>query len=73
MKSLSATIASLVLMTGVVGCAAPATRISSGLQRYGLDAPRADCVGERLQSRLSLGQLQRLGKRRHAVSCPESN
>jgi hypothetical protein len=62
MKSLSATIASLALMTGVVGCSAPATRISSGLQRYGLDAPRADCVGERLQSRLSLGQLQRLGK-----------
>lgn len=46
----------------VCGCAAPATRISSGLQRYGLDASRADCVGDRLQSNLSLGQLQRLGK-----------
>jgi hypothetical protein len=43
-------------------CAAPATRISGGLQRYGLDAPRADCVGGRLQSDLSLGQLQQLGR-----------
>lgn len=43
-------------------CAAPATRISTGLQRYGLDEARADCVGTRLQSDLSLGQLQRLGR-----------
>lgn len=43
-------------------CAAPATRISTSLQRYGIDEPRADCVGERLQSNLSLGQLQQLGK-----------
>ncbi len=43
-------------------CAAPATRISTGLQRYGLDAQRADCVGTRLQGDLSLGQLQQLGR-----------
>ncbi|MES2339993.1 MAG: hypothetical protein V4537_18015 [Pseudomonadota bacterium] len=43
-------------------CAAPATRISTGLQRYGLDAGRSDCVGARLQGDLSLGQLQRLGR-----------
>ncbi len=54
--------ASALGLATMVGCAAPATRISDGLQRYGLDAQRADCVGERLQSRLSLGQLQRLGK-----------
>ncbi len=52
----------LILLTGMSACAAPATRISTGLQRYGLDEPRADCVGQRLQSNLSLGQLQRLGK-----------
>lgn len=46
----------------LVACAAPVTRISDGLQRYGLDAGRADCVGTRLQSSLTLGQLQRLGK-----------
>ncbi|TVV75753.1 hypothetical protein [Sphingomonas solaris] len=43
-------------------CAAPATRISAGLQRYGLDEQRADCVGTRLQGDLSLGQLQQLGR-----------
>ncbi len=43
-------------------CAAPATRISTGLQRYGLDAQRADCVGTRLQGDLSIGQLQQLGR-----------
>ncbi len=46
----------------LTGCAAPATRISTGLQRYGLDGQRADCVGTRLQSDLSLGQLQQLGR-----------
>lgn len=46
----------------VSACAAPATRISTGLQRYGLDAGRSDCVGTRLQGDLSLGQLQQLGR-----------
>lgn len=46
----------------IVGCAAPSTRISTGLQRYGLDAQRSTCVGDRLQANLSLGQLQQLGK-----------
>ena len=46
----------------LAACAAPATRISTGLQRYGLDAQRSDCVGTRLQGDLSLGQLQQLGK-----------
>ena len=46
----------------LVACAAPATRISTGLQRYGLDEQRADCVGTRLQGDLSLGQLQQLGR-----------
>jgi hypothetical protein len=43
------------------GCAAPSTRIAMGLERYGLDAQRSTCVGDRLQSNLSLGQLQQLG------------
>ncbi len=46
----------------LAGCAAPATRVSTGLQRYGLDAGRADCVGTRLQGDLSIGQLQQLGR-----------
>jgi hypothetical protein len=43
-------------------CAAPSGRISTGLQRYGLDAGRADCVGQRLQDDLSIGQLGQLGR-----------
>lgn len=54
-----------LVLSGAVAlgaCAAPATRISTGLQRYGLDASRADCVGTRLQGDLSLGQLRQLGR-----------
>lgn len=59
MKAFATT--ALVAIT-LAGCAAPATRISTGLQRYGLDAQRSDCVGTRLQGDLSLGQLQQLGR-----------
>ena len=52
----------LLCASTLAACAAPATRISTGLQRYGLDAQRADCVGTRLQGDLSLGQLQQLGR-----------
>lgn len=52
----------LIGATTLTACSAPATRISTGLQRYGLDEPRADCVGGRLQNDLSLGQLQQLGR-----------
>lgn len=47
---------------GLAACAAPATRIADGLQRYGLDQARSQCVGDRLGSGLSLGQLQQLGR-----------
>ncbi|WP_226896228.1 MULTISPECIES: hypothetical protein [Sphingosinicellaceae] len=53
---------SLLGALALAACATPATRISTGLQRYGLDTPRADCVGTRLQHDLSLGQLQQLGR-----------
>jgi len=59
MKALA--IALLGAMT-LSACAAPATRISTGLQRYGLDEARSDCVGTRLQRELSLGQLRQLGR-----------
>jgi len=59
MKSLTTIVFGALALTA---CAAPATRISTGLQRYGLDPQRSDCVGTRLQSNLSLGQLQQLGR-----------
>ena len=32
------------------------------LQRYGLDAAQAQCVGQRLEANLSIGQLQQLAR-----------
>jgi hypothetical protein len=54
-------LAAFVLMS-IAACAAPSTRIASELGRYGLDATQAQCVGERLQANLSLGQLQQLAR-----------
>ena len=51
-----------VVAVGLAACAAPATRISDGLQRYGLDGARAQCVGDRLGRELSLAQLQQLSR-----------
>ncbi len=57
----------------LTACATPATRISTGLQRYGLDTQRADCVGGRLQADLSLGQLQQLGRAAAAYRTGDSD
>jgi len=46
----------------VAACMSPATRISEGLQRYGLDQTRSDCVGRQLQGDLSLSQMRQLGR-----------
>ncbi len=59
MKALAATIIGALALSA---CAAPATRISTSLRRYGLDEQRSDCVGTQLQSGLSLGQLQQLAR-----------
>ncbi|WP_230483212.1 hypothetical protein [Sphingomonas sp. Leaf21] len=58
MARTTAAIAATLLITA---CAAPSTRIATGLERYGLDAQRSTCVGQRLERNLSLGQLQQLG------------
>lgn len=70
MKSLAI---ALLGASTLVACAAPATRISTGLQRYGLDESRADCVGTRLQGDLSLGQLQQLGRAAAAYRQGDAN
>ncbi len=70
MKSLAI---ALMGASTLVACAAPATRISTGLQRYGLDGSRADCVGTRLQGDLSLGQLQQLGRAAAAYRQGDAN
>lgn len=43
-------------------CASPSARIAHELGRYGLSEGPARCMGDRLQSNLSVGQLQQLGR-----------
>jgi hypothetical protein len=50
----------LGLIALLTACATPSARIADELQRYGLDAQRAQCVGDRLQRDLSVGQLRQL-------------
>ena len=57
---ISSVVLALAVLTGA--CAAPSTRIATGLQRYGLDPARSQCVGDRLEASLSLGQLRQLGR-----------
>ena len=43
-------------------CASPAVRISTSLQRYGVNGPQATCMGSKLQASLTLAQLRQLGR-----------
>lgn len=55
----------ILLASGLLclsACVDPSRRIAAELGRYGLDQTQADCVGDRLQRNLSLGQLQQLGR-----------
>ncbi len=62
------TFLTLLLTAGLAACATPSARIASELGRYGLDAQQAQCVGQRLESNLSLGQLQQLASAARAVN-----
>lgn len=58
-----ARIAALIMVSsGLAACASPSMRISTGLQRYGLDSARANCVGDHLEASLSTSQLMQLGR-----------
>lgn len=56
----------LVMMAAA--CASPSQRIATSLTRYGLDDGQAQCVGGRLESNLSLSQLQQLGRAARAFN-----
>ncbi len=58
----------LLATAALTACATPSARIASELGRYGLDAQQAQCVGQRLESNLSLGQLQQLARAARAVN-----
>lgn len=48
------------LLVLLAACTTPAQRIATKLGEFGVPPGQARCMGERLQARLSLGQLQRL-------------
>jgi len=56
----------LVMMTAsaalLSGCATPEARTRSALEKTGLSRPVSACMAERMVDRLSLAQLQRLGR-----------
>jgi len=55
---------------GVVGiatlslaaCVNPSAKIATSLEGYGFQPAQSQCVGDRLEANLSLGQLQQLGR-----------
>ena len=51
-----------LLVLGAGACVDPSTSIATELSRYGLDATQAQCVGQRLEDNLSIGQLQQLAR-----------
>ncbi len=57
----------------LAGCATPSDRIATELTRYGLSQSQATCVGERLEARLSVGQLRQLGRAAKAYAQNDPN
>lgn len=55
-------------VSSLAACASPSMRISTGLQRYGLDSARANCVGNHLEASLSISQLKQLGRAAQAYN-----
>ena len=55
-------------LCALAACVNPSERIATSLTRYGLDAQQSQCVGERLEANLSLGQLQQLGRAARAIN-----
>lgn len=55
-------------LCALAACVIPSARIATSLTRYGLDARQSQCVGDRLEANLSLGQLQQLGRAARAFN-----
>ena len=51
-----------VVLAALAGCATPSQRIAGKLVEYGVPPGQAQCMGDRLQARLTRPQLQRLGE-----------
>ncbi|MEG3126170.1 hypothetical protein [Sphingomonas sp. GB1N7] len=44
------------------GCVNSSAKIATSLEGYGFQPAQSQCVGDRLEAKLSLGQLQQLGR-----------
>ena len=58
----------LLSALAVSGCADASSSIATELGRYGLEAEQARCVGERLETNLSVSQLQQLARAAGALA-----
>ncbi len=56
-----------VLAFATSACVNPSARIASSLEGYGFAPDQSQCVGDRLEANLSLGQLQQLGRAARAT------
>jgi hypothetical protein len=66
-------ILALTSLLALSACATPQELIADALVGYGISPNQAQCVGGRLQSRLSLGQLQELGRLARAYQQNDPN
>jgi hypothetical protein len=62
MPQRSLLVAALALSATLSACAGPETRVRRALVDAGIRDDVAACMAERMADRLSLGQLQRLGR-----------
>ena len=49
------------------GCVDPSARIATAMEGYGFQPAQSQCVGDRLEANLSIGQLQQLGRAARAA------
>lgn len=52
----------VVPIVALSACATPSDRITDALVAYGLAPPQAQCMGQRLEDRLSINQLRELAR-----------
>ncbi|WP_082438909.1 MULTISPECIES: hypothetical protein [unclassified Sphingomonas] len=67
MRIASIVVASTAIGLSLSGCVNPSARIASSLEGYGFQPDQSQCVGDRLEANLSLGQLQQLGRAARAA------
>lgn len=67
MRIISIAVATTAMGFALSGCINPSARIASSLEGYGFQPAQSQCVGDRLEASLSLGQLQQLGRAARAA------